>query len=316
LLAKSGSILISIQRDINPFSLIMEFINYRRKQGISQYTVTSFRSGLTNFFTEYRGSIRDSKKLRQHVLLFLGDKKASYHNKLLQALRQFFDYCIGESLLTENPTAGIKFKRGAIRIVEHDEKTIKALLNVINRTTFSGYRDYIIVLLFIDTGIRPNELLQLRIPDIDFVNNQINVREEYSKTRQLRVLPISEQVAQGIRRLIASRHSDWSNDTPVFCSFSGNRLSTHNLQEKFREYSALIGVNVTPYSLRHTFATWFIRNGGNVFALQKLLGHTKLDMSQVYVNLVQADIKRSHNECSPLLRLFAKENRVGRISTR
>lgn len=312
-MSKKGPKLITVQKDINPFSLLEEFITMRKSQGITQFTVTSFRSALRNFFAEYKGNIKDPRKLRQAAIIFLADKKSGYHNKLLQALRQFFDFCIGEGLLKENPTAAIQYKRGGPRIIQHDEKTIKALLKIPDQSTFSGLRDYAFVLTMLDNGIRPNELLQLRIQDVDFMNNQLVIREEYSKTRQLRTVPLSTQVVNVLKKLIYSRHEEWGNDVPVFCSFSGHRLTSHNLQERFREYSDRLGTNITPYHLRHTFALWFIRNGGNIFALQKIMGHTKLDMTQTYVSLVQADIKRSHKSASPLNTLFQSNNCVRRI---
>jgi site-specific recombinase XerD len=313
-LAKKGPKLLTAQKDVNPFSLAEDFLIMRRAQGITQFTISSHRSALRNFLADYKGNIKDVRKLRQAVYVFLADKpKSGYYNKLLQALRQFFEYCIGEGILHKNPCDGLKYKRESPRIVEHSEKTIKALLGIPDTSTFSGLRDYLLILTILDTGIRPNELLQIRIGDVDFMNRQLFVREEYSKTRQMRTLPISQQVANAMKKLIFARHEEWDNDTPVLCSFSGHRLTSHNLQERFREYSDKLGVHITPYHLRHTFALWFIRNGGNVFALQKIMGHTKLDMTQTYINLVQADIKNTHNAASPLKTIFAPNNTVRKI---
>lgn len=313
ILAKKGAKQVAIAQDINPFSLLEEFIIMRKAQGISNYTATSYRSALRNFFAEYKGSIKDSKKLKQAVYLYLSDKSSGYYNKLLQALRQYFEYCIGEGILTENPCNMLKYKRSGARIIQHDDNTIKVFLSIPEKGTYSGLRDYTLILTMLDTGIRPNEIVQIKIEDIDFMNSQIIVKEQYSKTRQLRTLPISVQTVNGIKKLINARHPEWSPDVPVFCSFSGNNISTHNLQEKFREYSEQLGTTITPYHLRHTFALWFVRNGGNVFALQKMMGHTKLDMTQNYVSLATADVKNSHTFASPLKNIFSASKRVGSI---
>ncbi|KYZ75788.1 hypothetical protein AXX12_11345 [Anaerosporomusa subterranea] len=312
-MAKKGSKLIGIEQDLNPFSLIIDFLNARKAQGITSFTLSSLRSALTQFFTAYKGNIRNDQKLNQAVTIFLSDKKAGYYNKLLQALRQFFDYCICEQILKRNPCEGIRFKRETARIVQHDQSVIRALLTLPDQSTFAGLRDYAFILTMLDTGIRPNELLQICIRDVDLINVQLIVREEYSKTRQMRTLPISIQTVQVIKRLIYARHEDWSMDTPVFSSFSGNRLTSHNFQERFRQYSKQLGVNITPYHLRHVFALWFIRNGGNLFALQKIMGHTKLDMTRNYVELVQADIKASHEKASPLSNIFIRKDVVRKI---
>ncbi len=314
MLAKKGAKLIGIAQDINPFSLVSEFMVFKRAQGVTNFTVSSYRSALSQFFTEYKGSITDVKKLRQAVTIFLASKKAGYHNKLLQALRQFFDYCICERVIREHPCEGIKFKRESARVIQHNEDTIKALITLPDQSTFAGLRDYVFMLTMLDTGIRPNELLLLQITDIDFNNGQLIVREEYSKTRQMRTLPVSIQVSNLIKKLVSVRHEDWDILTPVFCSFSGNRLSSHNYQERFRQYASQLNVHITPYHLRHTFALWFIRNGGNVFALQKIMGHSKLEMTRHYVNLVEADIKNNHLKATPINNIFATTKKVLKIN--
>lgn len=312
-MAKAGPKLVQIAPEMNPFSLMEEYLLKKKAQGVTQFTITSHRSALRNFLANYRGNIKDAKKLRQAVYVFVSEKKSGYYNKILQALRQFFEYVIGEGLLKENPCEGLKYKRSNARIVHHDEKVIKAFLDIPDKTTFAGLRDYTIVLIILDCGIRPNELLQIRLNDIDFLNQQITVREDYSKTRQMRIVPLSERSISSLKKVLNARHEAWDNDVPIFCSFSGHRLTSHNLQERFRSYSEQLGTNVTPYHLRHTFALWFIRNGGNIFALQKIMGHSKLDMTRTYVDLVQADIKGSHEKACPLQNIFTQTRRVKQI---
>ncbi len=303
-MAKKGSKLVSITQDLNPFSVAEDFIMFKKCEGITPFTLSSFRSAFRQFFAEYKGSLREGVKLKRAVVLFLSDKKAGYHNKLLQALRQLFEYCVLEGICTENPTAGMRYKKENARIVEHSEKVIKTLLTLPDCSTFAGLRNYTFMLTMLDTGIRPNELLQITLNDINLEECQLFVREEYSKTRTLRVLPISQVVAKNVKKLILSRHCEWENDVPIFCSFSGNRLSSHNFQEQFKLYSERLGVVITPYHLRHVFALFFIRNGGSPFALQKILGHTKMETTLIYVRLAESDIRGNHTKASPLKSLF------------
>lgn len=124
---------------------------------------------MRNFLAEYKGNINNIHKLKQAVYVFLSDKKSGHFNKLLQALRQFFDYIIGEGLLKDNPCLGLKYKRCNARIVHHDEKSNKAFINLPDKEKLRRSWDYMIIISILDaTGIRPNELLQIRIKDIDF----------------------------------------------------------------------------------------------------------------------------------------------------
>jgi site-specific recombinase XerD len=312
-MAKRGPKLLACQKDTNPYSVVSDFLDLKKSQGVTSFTIRSCRSALHTFLAQYKGNISDGKKLSLAVGIFLAGKSNEYYNKLLQALRQFFDYCISEGILKVNPCDGMRYKRHTTRIVEHSQDAIRALLDIPDKGTFAGLRDYVFILVMLDTGIRPNELLQVRLTDIDFANQQILVREAYSKTKTLRALPLSHRVMQEIRKLIFARHEEWGNEVPVFCTFSGHRMTSGNMQEKFRWYSEKLGVSVTPYHLRHTFALWFVRNGGNLFALQKIMGHAKLDMTRNYVELVQADIKNSHEKASPINTLFAQRHIVTSI---
>lgn len=312
-MARKGTVVKNVQSDINPFSLVQEFTYFKEAQNVSSMTIISFKHTLNHFFAEYKGNIQDTKKLQMAVSMFLVSKSNEYYNKQLQALRQFFGYCIGEGVIRVNPCDGLKYRRHSVRIIEHSQETIKALLSMPDKSLFVGLRDYVAMLVMLDCGIRPNELLQITLNDIDFANSQMIVREIVSKTNTLRTLPLSPNVITQIKKLIYARHENWGSEVPVFCTIAGYRLSSHDFQKRFKIYSEKLGVTVTPYHLRHTFALWFVRNGGNLFALQKIMGHTKLDMTRTYVNLVQADLKNSHKKATPINNLFDQAYTVRKI---
>jgi len=314
-MAKKGCKLIGIVQDLNPFSIAEDFLNLKKAEGLSQFTLTSFRSAYRQFFSDYKGTMNEEAKIQRAIMVFLSDKKASYHNKLLQALRQLLTYCVAEGICKQNPTDGMRYKRETSRIVEHSDKAIKTLLSLPDCSTFAGLRNYTFMLTMLDTGIRPNELLQITMHDINLEEYQLIVQEEYSKTRTMRILPISLMVARHIKKLILARHGMWSNSVPIFCSFSGNRLSSHNFQEQFKQYADQLGVHITPYHLRHVFALMFIRNGGSPFALQKIMGHTKMETTLIYVRLAESDIRGNHTKATPIKTLFHQNDIVRRLKS-
>lgn len=158
------------------------------------------------------------------------------------------------------------------------------------------------MILMIDCGIRPHEAIQLKVSDIE--SRGIWVREEVSKTRQPRFLPVSTMVIQGMKRLVTAKAEFGRKNDCIFVTNAGKPLSPRELRWRFRQYAVVLKITITPYHLRHYFALNFIRNGGNVFALQKIMGHTKLDMTRIYVNLVSADLQENHKKASPLNSLF------------
>jgi integrase/recombinase XerD len=153
----------------------------------------------------------------------------------------------------------------------------------------------------------------LKLSDIHLQEKFIHVREEVAKTRQARFLPLSPPMSQALKRIISVRHPAWDKDGIVLCNHFGERMDTDSLQERFRDYSLKIGIKVTTYMLRHCFAIQFIRNGGDAFALQRIMGHTRLDQTKEYVNLVRADITNGHLKASPLHTFLAEQKRLTTI---
>ena len=284
--------------------VINEFIVFCKAQGLGEDSRKSHRYALKQFFSLYEGVLSDTKGIQKTLSRMLQDRQDAYYNKQLNAIRKFFDYCVNEGLMKSNPAIGFKYRRPTIQIVEHSEDSVKALLKVIDKDTFAGLRDYAFSVLILDTGIRPSEALQLQTIDIDFAGRQLRVRREYSKTRKERYLPVSAQVLQVFKKLINVRPDEWKGTVPVLCTFDGHRMPARNMQKRFRDYSKMIRENISPYHLRHIFGLWFVRNGGDAFALQRIMGHTKMEMTRVYVNLADSDIKKNHEKASPFANLL------------
>lgn len=132
--------------------------------------------------------------------------------------------------------------------------------------------------------------------------------KEVAKTRKKRTLPISPLVARELGRLLSLRPLEWY-DAPVFCGSEGKELSVEAFSRRLRKYSERIGYPVTPYDLRHSFAILFLRNGGNVFALQRTLGHADLTMTKRYLALTKDDLKKEHERATPVAKLVTRRVR-------
>ena len=142
---------------------------------------------------------------------------------------------------------------------------------------------------------------------------EVYVRSEESKTRIKRTLPISYATANAVNKLINVRPADWKKSIPVFCTEYGTKLNRHRWADRMRKYSKDLGTKIVPYDLRHCFALQFLRNDGNAFALQRLLGHTDMAMTKKYVALTQGDLKKQHQESSPLNEIMPKKRRIRKI---
>lgn len=292
------------QDSLNIDHLVEAFLDNCEIQGLGHDSLHGHRYALQLFFRIYEGdNLNSIAGLRKALGNLLRGKQDAYYNKLLNAVRKFFDYCLAEGIMRSNPAMQFRYRRPTVRVIDHSEETILELLTVMDKDSFAGFRDYVFAILILDTGIRPSEALQLRTDDIDFAQRHVRVRREYAKTRMERYLPVSVQVLEELRKLIAVRPEVWKASAPVLCTCDGHKMPSRGMQSRFRDYSKIIRSNITPYHLRHVFGLWYIRNGGDAFALQSIMGHTTMEMTRIYVNLGKEDIKKNHEKASPFANL-------------
>lgn len=154
-----------------------------------------------------------------------------------------------------------------------------------------------IILLLLDTGIRAGELTGLDIHRADLKNNLINVMGKGSKERQI---PISGATGQAIWLYLTQRAESRLGD-PLFVTDRGRRLSVYRLGDIIETIASRAAVTgATCHRFRHTFAINFLRNGGDVYSLQRILGHSTLQMVKRYLAIAQADINKAHRQASPV----------------
>jgi len=196
-------------------------------------------------------------------------------------------------------------------VVPLTESEVKAFMAALNRSKIykrdgqnvdhslgSFERNRAIALLMLDTGIRASELCDLKIEDVDNRNNRIFVHQ--GKGMKERLLPFSPRTGQMIWRYLAARKDTQPQD-PLFVSKLNRSMTRTKLAEMFQGIGKRAGVaNVHPHRFRHTFAIQYLRNGGNAFTLQMMLGHSSLQTVKIYLRLAQVDIDTMHRKASPV----------------
>ena len=166
-----------------------------------------------------------------------------------------------------------------------------------NHSRPTADRDRAIILLLVDTGMRASELCELRIRDLDIPNHRVRVM---GKGRKERMLPISARTTQAIWRYLATRDTKRDHSF-LFATRTEGPLERNNLRNTLKRIGRRAGVGgVTVHRFRHTFAIAFLRNNGHIMALQRMLGHSTLDMVTRYLAIAQADIENAHQEASPV----------------
>lgn len=286
--------------------VLNEFLHYKMLNGIAENTKKDYIRAMGLLLKRYPEAWDSYYKLEECVLSHLSQEgiAPATFNIRLTYLRTFFRWCVENGYLKDNPLKGIKKRKAGSRVIAISLETLRDLLKVPDQHTFTGMRDYTLILLTLDTGIRPSEALALRPNDFNLISGWVRIPDGAAKTRVARTLNISPVTVEALKRLNAMRPRSWSNKVTVFSTESGDKLNRHTWGDRLERHSKQVGVHITPYALRHAFALEFLRSGASAFSLQKTLGHVDMTMTKRYVALADEDLKRDHAKASPLNRLI------------
>jgi integrase/recombinase XerD len=294
-------------------SALYSFLRDCKVRNLSEHTVKYYRNELTGFMRilEQQGvstvpSKITTNQIKENVILYmmeeLGRSEVTINAKL-RAVRAFFNFLHKEGIIADNPVDNvslIKQKKTVIETFSRDQ--LHAILRQPDQSTFTGFRDYTILLLLIETGIRARELCAITTNDVNWQDNLVKVDGKGYKERQV---PMQTQMKRQLRKYLQVRGR---LDTPnLFVTIDDTPLTQRQLQNRIAKYGRkanINGVRCSPHTFRHTFAKMSVQNGADVFALQAVLGHTSLEMVRNYVNLFSSDVYEKHRKFSPLERLL------------
>lgn len=230
------------------------------------------------------------------------------------AVRSFYNWASVELAIKERPDT--KLKRPEYTPTEIDpldEDELRKLITACERTTAAsttkrkaftmrrptGKRDLAIVLTLLDTGLRVSELARLRVSDVDMDKGEVFV-EPFGSGRKTksRLVYIGKITKKALWRYLADR--DYVPGDRLFVTEHDRPMDRTSIRVMLNALGKRASVpNVHPHRFRHTFAIQYLRNGGDVFTLQRLLGHSSLDMVLHYLKLADADSAAAHKRASP-----------------
>ena len=224
----------------------------------------------------------------------------------IATLRSFHRWLEKRSLIAINPMLMIRTPKQSKRLPKAiDVIQVEKLLSAPDHTNILGARDRAILETLYSTGIRVSELVGINRGDIDEAGATLIVR---GKGRRERIVPL------GTHALAALRHYGGMLDTltngsvqgpdpqaPLFINKHGGRLSTRSVRRKVSKYLAQAGLdpNISPHTLRHSFATHLLDNGADLRSVQELLGHQSLSTTQVYTHLTSQRMRDAYNDAHP-----------------
>ncbi len=276
--AKSKNTILSYRRDV------MQYINFLKEKKIYDITKTDRATVLT------------------YLLYLRKDGKAtSTISRRLAALRSFYMYIIDSGVKMKDPTQNLETPqvvRKMPQVLTRNE--IDKLLSAPQCIDFKGYRDKAMLELLYATGIKVSELISLKIDDINLLEGYIRCRTASHE----RIVPLGHLAAAATQNYLefAREHMTLTPSVDfLFLNCNGSRLSRQGFWKILKSYKESAGIkkDITPYTLRHSFATHLLENGADLEAISKMLGHSDISVTQVYTHVIDEDIKNTYQKAHP-----------------
>jgi len=281
-----------------------KFVRYLEiEKEASPHTITNYKIDLrefSDFLSSRQIETVDYLFIRQ-FLAHLRQKKLSGSSisRRLSCLRSFFKFLVREGLIKNNPLTGVSTpKKGRRLPVYMQEAEVLKLLSAPGKD-LTGIRDRAILEALYSTGIRVSELVNMNIDNCDFISGVIKV---YGKGKKERFVPIGDRAVKAIREYLKTSSSMRpGNKKAVFLNKNGGRLTDRSVRRVMARCinRASLKNNISPHTLRHSFATHMLNRGADLRAVQELLGHANLSTTQIYTHVTTERLKDTYKKAHP-----------------
>jgi len=314
---------------------------YGRAEGKSEKTIdlttlalTKLKKFLAESYLPTDATMVDPDAIRAFILYLQSSKRFDSHpyaksqesglsglsiNCYLRAIRAAFNRWVDEGLLERSPFERVKVPKAPKKVIPtFSEQQLDAFFRAIDTSTPEGFRDYTLFLLYLDTMCRLSEATSATVDDLNLRERTLRV---VGKGNRQRLVPFGVMVQRALWKYMNFyRHQPVvPNHDLLFLTRDGRQLTKNRIEELMKKYgqrAGIRGVRCSPHTLRHTACVMWIRNGGDIFSLQRITGHSSLEVLRGYVNLAQADVSSAHQRYSAIDNLYLSVPRTRRQTKR
>ncbi|MDO5444517.1 MAG: site-specific tyrosine recombinase XerD [Eubacteriales bacterium] len=228
-------------------------------------------------------------------------KSVATVSRSIASIKGLYTHLVINRYMKENPSLKLVPEKNQQKLPEIlTDEEINLLLSQPHPIDAKGYRDKAMLELLYATGIRVSELINL---DVDDVNIESGVIRCASKGRE-RFIPMYEEAVQALDNylvLVRPQMVALPDERALFVNVSGDRMSRQGFWKIIKYYTKSAGIekDITPHTLRHSFAAHLLENGADIHAIQEMLGHSDISSTQVYSNLVKKQLMETYNRAHP-----------------
>ncbi len=235
--------------------------------------------------------------------------------------KAFFSWCFKEELIEKSPATRLEFPQVDEKVIDtFSKEQIEQMFAVFDLSTPAGFRDYVVIVLMIDTGLRRSEVARLCVEDVH--ETYISV---FGKGRKERQVGIHPKVSNLLWRYIHKyRHPAISSETALFLSvgnghagLSFGRGGMQGLIRRLKVATGIDDVRLSAHTFRHTFACMYLEEGGDLFSLSRELGHKSIKTTEKYLkSFTSKNARMHHNDHSPINSIELRSQRKGKGKSR
>jgi len=273
----------------------------------SDNTIASYMRDIQQFASYLQGidvAIHEvSRDTVNDYVQYLHDhsKSAATISRCLASLKSLFAFAISQDVVETNPVMNIKVEKAEKKLPQIlTGKEVELLLEQPKCTDLKGYRDKAMLELLYATGIRVSELINLDLSDVNIPGGFIKC----ASGSKVRIIPLYPAAIKALNDYIEDVRPKMISDVreeSLFVNVSGDRMSRQGFWKiiKYYQEKAQIGKDITPHTLRHSFAAHLLENGADLRSIQEMLGHSDISSTQVYAQLVKQNLKSVYNKFHP-----------------
>ena len=259
---------------------------------------------LQDYLREHGSDLRkaDSMALQGYVGYMLSrGKSAASVTRFLASSKSFYNYLLAQGVVKANPTRGVtaaKAERKYPEILTNQE--VELFLEQPRCVDPKGFRDHAMLEVLYATGIRVSELTALDLGDVNLAAGFLRCE---NRGRE-RIIPMYHTAVKALQEYIRDIRPQIVLDPEeqaLFVNMNGERMSRQGFWKILKHYQSKAGIekDITPHTLRHSFAVHLLENGADIGALQELMGHSDISSTQLYTSLVNSKVKTIYDKCHP-----------------
>jgi integrase/recombinase XerD len=299
---------ISKKRDF-----VLEYLSYLQvEKGLAKNSVESYERDLGRLKAWAEKNDFDllnltRKDLREWLIDLAGENLSeNSKRRMVSALRGFYKFLMFDGHIKKNPAEDLDAPQKGFYLPKFLNRTeIENLLLVPDTSQETGLRDRAILELMYACGLRVSETVELKIGDIDVDSGILTCKGKGSKTRKI---PIGKTAVEWLKTYLAIRRKKENIEiSNIFVSPAGKPINRQTIYNFIKEYGEKIGLeDVSPHTIRHSFATHLVQNSADIRSVQQMLGHSDISTTQIYTHITDAHLRKTYEKFHPRARADIK----------